>query len=327
MAVDLSSSKDQLREVKELLLRLVNPLQQPPIPPACPKSTSTANVANPPASQITRGPRNSSNDDPLVHLHNPTAARTVNPSAFVTGAPVDAVRVHKGASPSWASGETIPVTPNTLLQNFRNTMPIGAAVSTDVSASIGTGSGDHSPSPLNDITPRSSREHNVTTLTPTSPSARTGQQSSDIISTVDGVSTRAMSSDPIPVRRPPRMRFEVILLPQITSDAIAVNTLVYILHPQCGSTVVAEGKAGGSWKSRKSKFGSLCSNGQQMVQVHKIIVPNLRLMYVEDRQPMTTMDQALVKSSGSSVYVKWDTKLLHKKTKVPGHTGDGAGRS
>ena len=54
---------------------------------------------------------------------------------------------------------------------------------------------------------------------------------------------------------------------------------------------------------------------QQMVQVHRINVPNLPLIYIEDRQPYRILDDALVKKSSSSIYVKWETRLLWKKTK------------
>ena len=50
-----------------------------------------------------------------------------------------------------------------------------------------------------------------------------------------------------------------------------------------------------------------------MVQIHRIIKPGLPLIFNEARQPFTTMDQALVKPFGSTVYVKWYTRLLHRK--------------
>lgn len=115
--------------------------------------------------------------------------------------------------------------------------------------------------------------------------------------------------------RQPREKFSVGLLPRITSNAIAVNSLCFILHPDHGDTVVAEGRAGASWKAPSGKFGNMCREGQQMVQIHKIIVPNLPLPIMEDRQPFTILEHALVKPSGSSVYVKWESRLLIKKLK------------
>ena len=134
---------------------------------------------------------------------------------------------------------------------------------------------------------------------------------------LDGVNTRRMASmveQELPVR-PPRPRFDLGLLPRITSNALSANRLCFILHPNSGDTIVAEGRTGGSWKSPSQKFGLLCAEGQQMVQIHRILVPNLPLIFIEERQPFTLMDHAVVKPSGSSVYVKWNTQLLWKKPK------------
>ena len=137
----------------------------------------------------------------------------------------------------------------------------------------------------------------------------------------DGVTTRGMTAvaENMPPRRAPRMKFPMVILPRLTTDPLAANNLCYVLHPDQGSTVVAEGRTGGSWKCRSGKFGKLCSEGQQMVRIHKVLVPNLPLIFIEDRQPFSLLDHALVKASGSNVYIKWQTRLLlkKKKTSVP----------
>ncbi|KAG0595071.1 hypothetical protein M758_UG136700 [Ceratodon purpureus] len=70
--------------------------------------------------------------------------------------------------------------------------------------------------------------------------------------------------------------------PRSGNEAIAVNKLCYLTHPDTGDIVVAEGKTGGSWKAKGSRFGNLCNVGEQMVQIHRAFVPDLRLLHIED---------------------------------------------
>ena len=220
-------------------------------------------------------------------------------------------------SHSCPSGDTVPVTPNTILQNFTNRMPIGAAVSTDLSASVGTMSrASLSPRRSDLLSPSTTNFQTPARRTNASQSLVSSDADQDASHVVDGVTTRGMivlGDSPPP--RPPRLRFEIGMLPRITSGALAANKPCFILHPDHGDTVVAEGKTGGSWKSPSQKLGALCLEGQQMVQVHKIIKTGLPLIFSEQRHPFTTLDQALVKPSGSGVYVKWYSRLLHKKPK------------
>ena len=51
-----------------------------------------------------------------------------------------------------------------------------------------------------------------------------------------------------------------------------------------------------------------------MIQVHKVLIPHLRLLHAKDRQPFESLDDAVVKSTGSNVFVKWDSRYIHKKT-------------
>ncbi|KAG0574626.1 hypothetical protein KC19_VG277600 [Ceratodon purpureus] len=215
---------------------------------------------------------------------------------------------------SCASGDTVPVTPNTLLQNFTNRMPIGTAVSTDKSPSAGTMSHDISPHPSDANTPISQPHRPSIHRLPA-----TGNLESELGDPAlqDGVTTRGMANatDPKPRERGPREKFDLTLLPRIQSTALAANTLCFILHPDSGNAIVAEGWTGGSWKSPKQKFGHLCAAGEQMVQVHKILRPGLPLPFLEERQLFSVLEHALVKPSGSSVYVKWLSNLLVKKNK------------
>lgn len=189
-------------------------------------------------------------------------------------------------------------------------MPIGGAVSTDVSGSIRTAPHNQSPHRSVDNRHISHNDHHpgpdshLTQETPSNTHLNSG-------SIREGVATRSITSNSETETRvrEPQLRFELALLPRLTRDAIAANSFCYILHPDRGDTIVAEGRTGGSWKSPNHKFGSLCAEGEQMVQIHKIIIP------IDDRQPFTLLDHALVKPLGSSVYIKWHSRLIHRKNK------------
>ena len=53
-----------------------------------------------------------------------------------------------------------------------------------------------------------------------------------------------------------------------------------------------------------------------MVQIHQILVPGLPVIFTKERHALAMLDEALVKPSGSSVYVKWQSCLLWKKKKA-----------
>ena len=309
MATDLTTSKDEIKEVKELLLRLINPIGT-----GAPAPHATAPTVNP-VVQL----QNSASPfpDPSITARQSREARgegSLNPERSTAEATPVVQRVPPTGQlspPSWASGDTVPVTPNSLLQRFTNPMPIGVAVSTDVSLSTATTS--------NGLSPNSIRSERQSPIEPrVDPIVNSIGPDSEAQNSIGGVTTRgrAVEAEREALPRAPRPRFEIGHLPRITSSPIAANSLCYILHPDHGDIIVAEGRAGGSWKSPSQKLGSLCAEGEQMVQVHKIIKPNLPLVFIEERQSFRTLDQALVKSSGSSVYVKWQSRLLIKKAKA-----------
>ena len=301
MASDLTTSKDEIKEVKELLLRLINP---GPVQAAnqAPVTWTPTNAMSHQDASITTAQCTPVSQDVREHpVTSPTQGTGI---AVTVSYPVDP-QVPTSA-PSWASGETVPVTPNTLLQNFCNNMPIGAAVSTDISVDTGTTS--------HGLSPQSGRvdSERINMLAGPTGCFASNDPAPVIDNSLPKVTTRRMVSttEKEAAPRGPRPRFELTLQPRITSGPIAANALCYILHPDHGNTIVAEGRTGGSWKSPSQKYGSLCSEGEQMVQIHKILKQNLPLPIIEDRVPFTTMDQALVKPSGSSVYVKWKSRLL-----------------
>ncbi|KAG0573848.1 hypothetical protein KC19_VG214800 [Ceratodon purpureus] len=199
-------------------------------------------------------------------------------------------------------------------------MPVGAAVSTDVSASIATNSNKQSSNPPPDHTPRSSMYVNVSPGSPRAPTHARPQPLSKVENiSHEGVTTRGMipSSELIQTVRTPRTILDMILHPRISVGVIAANAPCYILRPNYGDTVVAEDRTGGSWKSPSAKFVSLCNEEHLMVQVHRVIIPYLPLLCVEERQPFKTLDEALVKPFGSSIYMKCDSRLMWKKSSLP----------
>ncbi|KAG0572478.1 hypothetical protein KC19_VG098400 [Ceratodon purpureus] len=129
------------------------------------------------------------------------------------------------------------------------------------------------------------------------------------------MSTRRGNSaiDPYSTSQDPPFNAALKFPPRTSGDAIVVNKLCYISHPNAGNHAIAEGKTGESWKAKPQKFGNLCGPGEQMVQVHRVFIPNQRLLYIEDRQPFQTADDCVVKATGSNIYIKWDTRYLHKK--------------
>ena len=302
MASDLSTSKDQLREVKELLLRLINPISTPTAPHVNCSLVHTDSHSYPdpveePAILHGREPTASSHTNSRAEERHPMMPAQETevvccPSTRTTPNHRPLMpSVTQVLSPSCASGDTVPVTPNTMLHNFTNNMPIGAAVSTDMSVSAGTTSVDLSPHPIDRGTSRYEERCHVQPLAALTRNVHVGAQ--------DGVTTRGMAttSEPPNDGRGLRLKLPLTLQPRDSSDPVAAHSLCFILHPDYGNTVVAEGRTDGSWKSPSGRFGSLCHEGEQMVQIHKILIPDLPLIFIEDRQPFSIRLKCLCKVS------------------------------
>ena len=220
---------------------------------------------------------------------------------------------------SWMSGSTVLITPSMGLGNPnlpRRTSP--SAASTEICDSIRTPSlGNDRLQPFLDIY-----------FGPDKNWRRTGQQdtpvSSSIPSEIDPVPaspsgtrvhTRLQSNADVAKekqrgRNVEKIKLGNLMLPRISSEPIACNKACYILHPDFPDTVVAEGRSGGSWKARTQKLGHLCDKGEQMVQVHQINKEGCKILFPEERQPFRILDEALVKKTGSAIYVKWNTRYL-----------------
>ena len=226
---------------------------------------------------------------------------------------------------SWMSGSTVLITPSMGLENPNFPRRRSAsAVSTDVSDSIQTPSlGSNPCQPILDIYfgpeknwRSSSREEervgrNISIEPERTPASPTSNR----------VHTRQQSNADVPqerrtARNEERLRCGNLMLPRLSDDPIACNKPCFILHPDFPDAVVAEGKSGGSWKAKTQKLGHLCNKGEQMVQVHKVSQTGCRLLHVEERQSFRILDDAVVKKTGSAIYVKWDTRYLVRNLHV-----------
>jgi hypothetical protein len=101
------------------------------------------------------------------------------------------------------------------------------------------------------------------------------------------------------------------------SNPVAVGKLCWILHPMHPQIAIVYGKTGPTWKTKRQRLASCCVHGEQMVQVHGTFRESVPLMFCElERQPFRVIDEAIVPTSGSGVYVKWDTRYLIRTTDI-----------
>ena len=130
IAIDLSSSKDQLREVKELLFQLINPLQPHRPSTLAPALTSNAvwsrentiaellrhrspaRLSNPPA------PMQSPAIAPIRPTQIPAATPKESRPLSASQTPAVCRNTVAASSPSWAFNNTVPMTPNTLARIY-----------------------------------------------------------------------------------------------------------------------------------------------------------------------------------------------------------------
>jgi hypothetical protein len=113
-----------------------------------------------------------------------------------------------------------------------------------------------------------------------------------------------------PIVEHPTTRCSLVPIPNL-SIPIIYSSLVHILHPSHYGEV-AQGKVGASWKNTKTKFGPLCEPGQQMVQVLKIVVIGVPLMFLESQHHAMTLDGALSVPKQKPLWIKWETRYMVK---------------
>ncbi|KAG0595162.1 hypothetical protein M758_UG144900 [Ceratodon purpureus] len=117
-----------------------------------------------------------------------------------------------------------------MLQKFSNRMPVGAALSTDLSASIGTCFNDISQLPTAHMSPSTTTPHQPPYRRNGGPRENSLGDNLVCSPVTDGVMTRGMSvQGEAPTARPPRMRFKVGLLPCICGYLIAANSVVFMV--------------------------------------------------------------------------------------------------
>ncbi|KAG0596126.1 hypothetical protein M758_UG226500 [Ceratodon purpureus] len=304
--VDLASEVTEVlhtqRDFKDILLRILN-------------SNSTAEVSPSPTPVVNQVPIT----DPIVEV--PTRSESLSRAV-----PEAAHQEAHGQQPLWMSEETVLLTPNTRnnLRPRQSAQQDLQAVSTDISDhSVANGSVNesaygadvHGGDPTSNArVPCNGREeipsnshgppppflqdpHNVVASLTSLPARGRGLPSEFECAEEEHPENLALK---FPFRA--------------GNDAIAVNKLCFVTHPDSGDNVIAEGRTGGSWKARAQKLGNLCGPGEQMVQIHRILIPNMRLVHLKDRQRFLTVDDAVVKPSGSNVFIKWNTRYLHKKS-------------
>ena len=210
-------------------------------------------------------------------------------------------QLHIPSPPSWMTADTVPAS---TAQQANNT-PSGEcnSASPDVSQTELVGGEAQTPT---ETEPRS----------PCTESAQTGPHTTSPV--VDSrVSTRSrvgLGTEAVTFEGIGEDTERTKCAPKEKAEAIACSRACWILHPDAGDEIVAEGRAGGSWKCPTQKFGHLCSFGDQMVQVHRLILGNHRLLHSEERNPgFATLKDAIVKPKFSNVYIKWDSRFLIAK--------------
>ncbi|KAG0571928.1 hypothetical protein KC19_VG054500 [Ceratodon purpureus] len=273
MASDLTSSKEQINEVKQLLLCLIHPTLPPSPVPVRTFTPTTERQGEPLTAQVIkpttlplqdphytipldiRERRVSSRLNRIEEVHaSVTQTATIRHHHEDRSMPIV---VHPMVqSPSWGSGETVPITPNSLLQNFTNKMPIGAATSTDISGSFGAMSNKLSPQPATESMPRSPvrcfpvgmSSCGLVGCSFENPSSEGIPEEGDYTKTHNGVTTWGMATqaEKEPEVRAPRPNFKYGPLPRLNENAIAANSLCFVYHVDHGDVIIAQGQAGGS---------------------------------------------------------------------------------
>ena len=207
---------------------------------------------------------------------------------------------HLPSPPSWMTADTVPntATNTEIMEPGTECTNTSVGVSETEVIKGDSNAGDHT----DPQTPCADSAQ--TTCTTTSP----------VVDTRVSTRSRGANTDPILeegfIEGPERTK----CAPKEKADAIACTGQCWILHPDAGDNIVAEGKAGGSWKSPTQKFGHLCGFGDQMVQVHKVFLGDHRLVHAEERNPnLSTLKDAVVKPKYSNVYIKWDSRFLIAK--------------
>ena len=247
-------------------------------------------------------------NSPPTRTNTPVPTRTQVYSngygiAVAGGVPPCSPRDHQShlpSPPSWMTADTVPV--STSNQGVQEAVPECMNASHELSQTVLVGSDGQTPTETDPRSPCAESAHTTTFTT------------SPVVDNRVSTRSRGAVGDYIPVEGTTDGGERTKCAPKEKAEAVACMRLCWILHPDAGDDIVAEGRAGGSWKSPTQKFGNLCSFGDQMVQVHKVFFGNYRLLHLEERNPsFSTLEHAVVKSKYSNVYIKWDSRFLIAK--------------
>lgn len=97
------------------------------------------------------------------------------------------------------------------------------------------------------------------------------------------------------------------ITPRLTTDPLAANKPIWILHPQYGERAVAQGKSGISWKS-KTKMGTMCATGEQWIFVHRILIVDVPVLHGSASDGPQTLECALPPTTGKHHCIKWSSR-------------------
>ena len=110
-----------------------------------------------------------------------------------------------------------------------------------------------------------------------------------------------------------------------TQEYVKVGAECWVLHPGAGVKPVGEGIAGnrppqlhtGDGGIGRSLLMELCESDQQMVKVTKLWKKNTELMFPEENDFSTYLDDYVNPSAEESPFVTWSTRYLVEKADVP----------
>ena len=228
-----------------------------------------------------------------------------NPAGIAVAGAVQACsprdhHTHQPSPPSWLSADTVPA--STTNHTAQEPVLGSMNVSQDLSQTVLCGGDGHTPTQSDPRSPCAESKHTETLNTSPTIDNRVSTRSRNAVG--DHFSAEGTADGAERTKCAPKEK----------AEAVACMRACWILHPDAGDDIVAEGRAGGSWKSPTQKFGNLCSFGDQMVQVHKVFFGNHRLLHAEERNPsFSTLEDAVVKPKYSNVYIKWDSRFLIAK--------------
>lgn len=101
---------------------------------------------------------------------------------------------------------------------------------------------------------------------------------------------------------------------RVSKTDIRSNCPIYVHSyslPDLLGRALALGKFGVHGKSKNNKLGSLCETGTHIIQVYLVLHKDLPLLHLEpDRHEFKVLEDAIVHSEGSSMFIKFNAKFI-----------------